>query len=130
MADNKTASPYYDATSVAGPQSPTYIPPVEKFYWVRYTLPSGHPATKCILQHPFYFIHNYNMSEEIKRWAKVMLLDWKEITKEEILPATNAPKKKAKSKRELRRRIEIISLLRVVCSLVSRCNTDTRATNT
>jgi hypothetical protein len=83
MADNKTASLYYDATSVAGPQSPTYIPPVEKFYWIRYTLPSGHPATKCILQHPFYFIHNYNMSEEIKRWAKVMLLDWKEITKEE-----------------------------------------------
>lgn len=31
-------------------------------------------------------------------------------TKEEILPATNAPKKKAKSKRELRRRIEIICL--------------------
>ena len=75
---------YVEPVNVSGPYSPSYVAPVQKYYWVRYTLPSGHYNTKCITQHPFHFIHNYNLADELKKWAKVTLVDWKEITKEDF----------------------------------------------
>lgn len=55
-----------------------------KYYWVQYTLPGGLIADKCISQHPFHFIHNKNLDPVTKSWAKVRLINWKEINKEDF----------------------------------------------
>ena len=71
-----------DTTFPNGP-SVFYSTQPPKYYWVLYETRNNDHVSKCITVHPFDFIYTHNLNEPNQKWGRIILINWKEISKAE-----------------------------------------------